>query len=84
MPNLKPSPPNDKPFPAAAGRAYVRQFLGETAWSIGITSEILSRYLELGQDEMAIHSTRQIVAMTKALREAARRLYELKRQEEAG
>lgn len=82
MPNLKPNAAFDKP--SIASREYVRAFLAETAWGIGITTEILDRYLALGQDEMALHSVRQIVAMTKALREAARRLYELKREEEAG
>lgn len=78
MTNLDTQTPQIKPNSDAAG--YLRQFLAETAWSIGVTTEILDRYLALGQDEMAFHSVRQVRAMTDALVEAARRLHELKRE----
>jgi hypothetical protein len=80
MPNLNPQAPLDNSKNSAA-RDYLRSFLAETSWSIGVTTEILERYLQLGQDEMAFHSIRQIRAMVKALLEAARRLHELKRQD---
>lgn len=79
MTNLDTQTPQIKPNSDAA---YVlRRELFELSWAIGVQSEILGRYLELGQDGMAFHSVRQMRASFEAVEAIARQLHELTRQE---